>query len=408
MRKRSFTWAIIILLLPILACGLFGGDDDESGPGKAPAGAKAPAEAPAEAVAEEETVAEKVEEVVEAEPEAAEPEAAEPEPAESETVEFAGVTGLDEFSSYRVIFVMDFDGTSGGQPAVGHIEMSLESTKEPPARHLSIEMEGSPVADMGGANQLEFYDVGGTIYMYTEAMGDQWISMPGSDDDAFSEGFFAPDEDLELPKTAQCSSELETINNIPTRHCTFSEADVVPDEESYEDLRGDIWLAVDGNYIVKYQLEADGYSSNQGDMEDLFDFGSVSFLYELSEVNAELTITPPEEALNAPSLDFGGDVGDSGGEGDVSTGDLPVLDDAEELFSAAGFVTYYTQSDIAAAVDFYRQELTALGWIEDTDSAYSDETVALLSFEKEGSTLTLTLGKEDDGRVNVGLITAEQ
>lgn len=297
---------------------------------------------------------------------------------------------------------MDFDGTSSGQPTQGIIEMLLEFTKDPKATHLNMTMEGSTVEEMGGSNSFEFYDVDGTIYMYNGGQGGGWISMPSTDDLAFNEGFFAPDEDLELPETAICDLSPEMINGISATRCTFTEEDVQSEEATYGSLTGYAWVAEDGEFIVKYQLDAEGYQSLNPGEGDFFDVGSVSFVYELLEVNSDLTISPPEDAMNAESLDFE-NLGIS-----EDAGDMPVLDDAEEVIALGGIVTYYTSSDVAAVVDFYRQELPALGWTEAQDLSFIDEQTALLSFEnEEGKSLTLTIGADEDGRVNVGIIPSE-
>ncbi len=396
MHKRILIWTMIVFLLPTMACGLFGGGDDE-----APAAAPPPTQAPAQAEAPP-TVAPVVEETEEVVTDAPTEEPAQPETAGGEKVTFTGSPNLDQLSSYRVFFSMDFDGTSGGQPSQGYIEMILESTKDPKALHLDMEMEGSTVEQLGGSNNLEFYDVDGTMYIYNDAMGGQWISTPSGDDDTFQQGFFNPGEDLELPQTAVCDSAAEDINGISATHCSFTEDDVESDEATYENLTGDVWVAEDGGYIVKFELTAEGYQSVSQEQGSLFDFGDVSFAYELSDVDGDFTIMPPDEALDAPSFDFGG----GGGEEEAAP-EFPVLDDAEEVFSVAGITTYYTNSDVATAVDFYRQALPAEGWTEDAEGAFVDETTGLLTFEKEGATLTITLNQEDDGRVNVGLISSE-
>lgn len=346
-----------------------------------------------------------VEEVEQAPAPTAGPTEAVPElPAESQPVDFTGSPDLDQLSSYRLAFAIEFEGTSGGQPAEGYIEVNLESTKDPPATYLAMTMEGSTVEEVGGTNSLEFYDVGGTIYLYNAAGDDQWVSFPGTGEAAFTEGFFNPGETLVLPNTAVCDPEPEDINGILATHCFFTEQDVGRDKATYVTLSGDVWVAIDGGYIVRYEIEARGYQPvNQAMTGDLFDSGDVRFEYELSDVNADLTITPPDEALNAQGFDLGTDAGD----GELDTPELPLLEDAEELFSVAGITNYYTNVDVAAAVDFYRQELAVAGWIENVDEAYVDETTGLLSFGKDGTTLIITLDKEADGRVNVGLITSE-
>ncbi|MBN1995054.1 MAG: hypothetical protein JW953_20335 [Anaerolineae bacterium] len=391
MRKQKIFWIIVIFLMPVLACGIFGGA--EGGEAGLETDLGAPTAAASESPAAE-TVVEEVDTVKEEEPTKSD--------AISKSVKFTGVTNLDALSSYRVNFIMDFDGQSGGQPAKGHIEMTLEVTKDPPARHMTMSMEGTTVEEVGGTNAIEFYNFGDTVYMKNAVMGDQWISFSGGEAEAFQQGFFAPDEQLEVPDTANCAGQPETVNGVSAIHCSFTEKDIVSDEVAYEGLQGDVWVATEGNHIVKFILEAKNYRSLQQG-EGLFDFGSASFEYNLLDMNGDFTITLPEAAKNAGGVpDVSG--GDTGG---ADTGDIPVLDNAEETMSMSGFISYYTASDIATVVEFYRQELPALGWQEDANQGYADDSSALLSFSKEGKMLMVTITIEDD-RTSVIVATVDQ
>jgi hypothetical protein len=385
--RKHFILIIFILLLPALACGL-GGSSDEGDEGASQANLSAEeAATPAPA---EETVVEEVEVVEETQPEPA---------MDEETSEaFTGVSGLGQLSSYRVNFIMEFDGQSGGQASQGRIEMTLEETRNPPARHLMMTMEGTTVEEVGGANEMDIYMMGDTVYMKNAAMGDSWISFTGGEAESFEEGFFAPDEQLEMPDTASCSG-TETVNGVEAKRCSFSEEDIAEEGVTFESLQGDVWVAVDGGYIVKYTMTATGYSSDT-DEEELFGFGDVSFEYNLTDANGDFAIALPPEAENAGGMDLGG----LGGVGDADPGDIPVLDDAEELMSMGGLVTYYTAAGVPDVVDYYRQQLPALGWVENTDQGYSDESTALLNFEKDGQSMMVTVTIED-GRTSV-IVTA--
>ncbi len=404
MRNKYFIWILVIFLLPALACGLGGGDEGAEGETQADLSAEEAAATPVPPAEEEQTVVEEVETVEETEPQEETQQAA--------SEEFTAVSGLDNLSAYRVNFVMAFDGQSGGEEMVGRIEMTLEETKTPPARHLQMTMEGSTVEELGGANAMDVYMMDDTVYMMNSAMGENWISFSGGEADSFEQGFFAPDEQLEMPETATCSG-TETVNGVEAKHCTFTEEDIADADVSIESLQGDVWVAVDGNYIVKYTMTASGYESAEPDQEDLFGFGDVSFEYNLTDVNGDFTITLPPAAENASGMGFGeesGDTGDSGAGtgGGAGTGDIPVLDDAEELLTmGSDFVSYYTATPVADVAAYYRQELPALGWTENADQSYSDDSTALLNFEKDGRTLMVTVTVEED-RTNVIVTAVDQ
>ena len=115
-----------------------------------------------------------------------------------------------------------------------------------------------------------------------------------------SQGFNAPETLLYLPTTGFLSPEPEEINGILTHHYSFSEADNIIDERyTFTGVKGDVWIAVEGNYVVKYELEGEIERTNippgQEDLA-LFKSGYVGLKFELSDANGDFTITPPAEA----------------------------------------------------------------------------------------------------------------
>ncbi len=339
--------------------------------------------------------------------------------APTEGTVFSGVMGLDQFSSYRIDFVMDFNGERTGQPVIGGVTMLMENTNEPIARYLSMELNGSLTEEAGGFNRTDIYEVDGTMYLYAEAAGfGQWISMESDGAEASSiEGdLFVPEEDLSIPDTVDCSGETEMVNGVSTTHCTFNANDVSDQEFTADSATGHVWVATDGDYIVKYTLEGIGFQATANDDMDFFDKGDIYLEYSIRDINATFTITPPAEALNAIGFDLDGLLG--GGSGDEQTSDeatspgtssqLPYLDDAQEVTSLGPITTYYTNNNITIAIDFYRQALSSDGWTEETDIAFIAADTALLSFNNGSQNLTLTLNQEADGRINVGLIITDQ
>ncbi|MFQ5576486.1 MAG: hypothetical protein ACE5G8_05795 [Anaerolineae bacterium] len=321
--------------------------------------------------------------------------------AEEATIEFNSIDAtLANFTSYRTQLVMTYEGTtSSGTPTAGKIDVLTEQTKEPPALHMTMRVEGDTVAEMGGQGLVEVYTVGDTTYLQNPEDG-SWMSFSGGGaEDAFGGGFLSADELVDIPKTARRSLLPQTVNGISTWHYTFDESDIVDETTSLQSASGEMWVAVDGGYPVKFVMEATGSSMSEAEGE-LFESGSFKIEYELKDVNAGFTITPPEEALNA-----GGFFGGSGEE--TGQTDLPMLDDADVQFSMAGMVSYYTAAGVNQVVEFYRAQLPPLGWTADTSFEMVSDDGALLNFTKEGVELTLSVNREDDGRVNVSLFSGQ-
>jgi len=494
MKKKRLTWALIIFLLPALACSL-GGGGDESASSDVSFGA----DETAQAAPTQPPVEEDVEELEEEETTT--------ESAQPESAPLDATTSTGQLDSFRMNTFLEFTGatgqSTGDETTSQRQEYMLEVTRNPTARHqiTTIKSEGAIETDV----QSEYFMIDDVTY--TSTLGN-WIAQAGL---IGQSQFISPEQMVPVPDTATCDPEPEEVNGISAIHCIFTEQDNVAHSLDAATIQGDIWIAQEGNYVVKYNLEAQNVNLKGKFNQGFSQFETYGIGYELSDINADISITLPPEAegtqiidvsdstggssglnvppsaevfLDSPSglnyfstaslqtlVDFhredltaagwqedptesfvdehsallvfenetgimrvfiyrdidGGyfvsitlpfeppDItgGGSGDTGDGSTGsgggaeassDMPVLDDATDLFSTGQVTTYYTALDVAAVVEFYRAELPALGWTEDTGTSFSNESTALLNFNKDGATLTLAVNQEEEGRVNVSMI----
>ena len=434
--QQRWMWFILILGLFVLGCGLFGRAEEAANETKVTAEAaakeaeaavqeaakeveKAAAEAAKEA---EQAAAEAAKEVEQAKEEVAkeveqakEEVAKEVEPAkeevtkaeemeEAELVAESLENTLQNLSSYRWQFNMEFEGVDNqGQAESGQVKMLLESIKEPAAMHLQMEVEGNVAEELGGAAVVEIYAADDVAYMKNPEDG-AWFSFPaeGFVSDFFGQGFFNPDEIIELPDSARRSVLPQEVNGISTWHYTFDETDVDDAEFELEEANGEIWVAREGGYPVKLVLEATGAATNTNAEDQLFTSGTLKMNYELVDVNADFTIEVPEEALSAEGL------GDAFGAVDPAEIEWPIMADATVDFAMEGLVSYTVQGSIADVVEFYRAEMPAQGWTSQADSEVITEESALMTFTRDDTELSLIVSKEADGSLSVVLSTTEQ
>ena len=223
----------------------------------------------------------------------------------SKPVPFTATTGLDTFSSYRMDFAISFDGVRQGQPTVGRLDGTLEATRYPSAKHLWVTMEGDASGQVAGLERAEVYEIGNTVYFQNPQDG-SWMSLPSGLVYSMlpSDMAISPEAYINLPVTAVRQSGLETINGVVTRRYTFGR-DNLADGSSYDRVKGTAWVAVRGNYIVKYEATITGdLQTIVPDGMDLMDNGTVTMVYEMSDVNSDLTIEPPirNRGLNLGSL----------------------------------------------------------------------------------------------------------
>jgi hypothetical protein len=74
--------------------------------------------------------------------------------------------------------------------------------------------------------------------------------------------------------------------------------------------------------------------------------------------------------------------------------DIPILESERlVLGGAVDSLQYAARSDLAAAVEFYRREMTARGWVETPDSRLSDHA-AILVFQLGDRMAKVTIGED--------------
>jgi hypothetical protein len=164
------------------------------------------------------------------------------------------------------------------------------------------------------------------------------------------------------------------INGVNTDHYSFSQGDLDGSgaiSESIENFQGDLYLSDEG-YLVRIAISGEGSAGLAG-LAGVAE-GSVEYQLDYFDVGEPVDITVPEGCDSAGSSD------------------LPIISDATDLFSAAGFTTYLTKLDFDEIVNFYKVEMEADGWSLDLESSF--ENTATLAFGRDGSTVTLIVAED--------------
>ncbi|MCP4425568.1 MAG: hypothetical protein GY803_13825 [Chloroflexi bacterium] len=386
-KKLSWILALILLLsLPALACGPFGGDEEaEATAVPAPPDTEEPAEPAAvdEPAAEPTTPPPAVEEPTE------EP-AEEPEPTAETAVEPDEAPPLDDsvlqlstinelpFDSYRLTLALDFTGVKADGEEVNQImSADFAFSTEPPANSMSITFTG--IEEDMGMDSIEMAQIEETTYMVIPEMG--CITTQGEDmfqDNPFAE-MLAPDEFLQNLEDAQYEGE-ETVNGILTLHYSIDkEALQTTGDNELESGEGHLYIAKDGGFLVRMVMDATGKI-------DFFEEG----VDQDGDMHIEINLTNVDEPVDI--------VMPAGCEGEAAGGgsEFPMVDDAYEISSFGGVVSYKTALTTEEVLAFYDEALAAEGWTKDEDGSFVGGGSALVSFTREDESLNLTIGPDDD------------
>jgi hypothetical protein len=243
--------------------------------------------------------------------------------------------GLAELSSYRSVLTVSFDGSRAGQPLRWSRTSTLQATKSPPARRLTVAVSGTG-AESGETSLAE---KNGAAYAWSATNPCTATSLDPANSTLQQ---MEPAASLTGVLGAE-EAGRETLNGAETTRYTFDERALA--ESSLNKSRGELWLATKGGYLVRYRLTTTGDSTYFRDATR----GTLTWDYELKEINRPLSIDLP--AACAPGLV-----------------DAPMLPGASDVQSQPGVLQYHTTTSLADAVAFYKKQFVALGWTPPSQS----------------------------------------
>ena len=265
--------------------------------------------------------------------------------------------GLADLSSYKSSLIMTFDGTRDGQAEKWSKTYVMLSVKDPQARQWTIEKTGDfsnldPVflAEMDGVG----YARGGEEACNATAIGEGDSLTSRLELASLLTGVIGADE-----------AGQETVNTIAATHYTFDQRAL--GEQDLTESTGEMWVASEGGYIVKYLLTSKGKSDYFGEGLE----GTLALDYELTDPDKAVTITLPEDC--PPGMV-----------------DAPQLQNASNLTSSPGLLTYDTSTSLADAIAFYQKELEGLGWKAQGDPGVS-ESRAILNYTQSDQTMSVII-----------------
>lgn len=278
---------------------------------------------------------------------------------EEEQISLPSVTsGLESLDSYRSHFKMTFEGTAEGEAEQWVYEMEMEQVRAPFARRVVI--RGTD-AEEG----LEIVHIGDRQYV---VFGEgQCISSSAEEGEALDMEIFEPEDVIGGLENARRVRPDERVNGILCQHYVFDETAVA--WGGFAHAEGEVWVAVEGDYVVKYTLQADGKDPATGNE------GHLVWEYKIRDVNVPITIEPPPGCEAVES-------------------EFPIMPDASDVTTMGSRVMYTSASSFDDVLAFYQEQMPANGWGETGDSFITSDS-AMLSYTKEGRTVTITLTGED-------------
>jgi hypothetical protein len=318
-----------------------------------------------------------------------------PEPVQEQELDLSNLATPTDLSSYRSNMRLVVSGTENGEQTEGVLEFLIEYTSEPLAQRIVISGEGFGGAE-GDIGSIELYRVEDVGYM---KLGEEWISMPITDDPLDDIGLISPDDMLAdtCGWQAQGTTDYKGVN---VKHYALDQADLescMTAEQMAEigeitEASGDLYIHAEENYIVAMHLimEGDNFQLSMGAGQEVVEQGRVELDYEMLDVNAPITIDVPEEALAGGALPE----------------DIPLPEDAQEVNNMFGMISYNSDTSPEELAEFYQAQMPENGWTEVSMEELSG--MYMMEYSKDGRTASLIINTDDDtGKTSV-LITIDE
>jgi hypothetical protein len=178
---------------------------------------------------------------------------------------------------------VQFTGDNADYSATYHYDAEVNTGAS--AVHIVVSVD-SAAASALPSNQVEAIWIGNQLWL---KVGNQpWILIPeGVAEAQFDEQMVAADDFLPYAPPVQQVEPDEVINGVLSHHYIYNLQDC-PLEYGTVSGNGDIYTAVDGNYVVRYTLDGSGTFD-----EYLVGSGTLRLVYDTYDVGASIDINPP-------------------------------------------------------------------------------------------------------------------
>ncbi len=353
MRTSRFLKIVTLLsvfALLLSACSLFG---KSSTPEATPEGAAPEAAAPA----------------AEGAPPAEEGEEAPPEP--------MGDT-LDALDSYRLTFKLSAEGKNElGNDLNETLDLLQEANNVDLTYH--ILRTGAQVELETGLDTEEIYVFGDKTYVLDTFETDSPCTVFFTEENHLDFAYvFALEEMFPTITQGKLLEEGVEVNGVSTNHYAVEALDTY--YGSMEKFTAEIWVAQDGEQVIRFSGEAEGEMEISGEPGT----GKMNWEYNLADINQSVEVAFPELCQ----------------EQETSMSEIPIPDNATNRETDEGYFVFDSTDSADVLAEYYKTELVNGGW-ELTDEL-SDESLYILTFTKGERELQVEIGPgEDEGITNV-------
>jgi hypothetical protein len=260
----------------------------------------------------------------------------------------AGLAGL---KSYHMQLVQEFDGELDGQPIQTKVEHTGDEVKSTNTEFVDLQQ----IAENGKTESFLTGVIGNASYRRS---GDEnatcHITWNENEKNAPS---LWPVDMIPIITAGKKTGE-EEINGVKAAHYTLDDASL--GVFYFEKVDGDLWMKEPDGFIVKLELNLKGSENAFGKGRS----GTKKLSYELTKINANDDFISPK------------------GCQPVLTG-VPIMTDAVREYRLPDILRYYSPSNPEKVLAFYKEQLSAQGWLMGSPHESSSKGQVILFIKTE-------------------------
>lgn len=279
-------------------------------------------------------------------------------------------TGLDTLSKYKVDYSLKFEGTFKGNPSDWTTNYTMMVDKDPQTRLMTYTQSG--LDSFSPYQELEGF-MGGIYYSRATTESPCMASFSDPEMDPLVE---LPELAGKLPKINKMTSSGtgEIISGIETQLYTFDASGL--NSRSGADVDGKLWLAKEGNYLVKFEMSLAG----DNNIFDADTSGTFTWNYQLQPLESSSSILPADCPLPLP--------------------ELPSVKNSTNLLVFPGYMTFETNMTPDEVLSFYQQNLPS-SQFSLVDDIRTGSEVASMVYSDGTQNINFSVIKGNPTRVNI-------
>jgi hypothetical protein len=280
--------------------------------------------------------------------------------------------GLSSVGSYRAQLTTAFAGAEGGQTADWSMTSVVVNGGADAGWHSTVTTSGAGAP----AEPVEVWLRNGIAYSAAPGESCSGRQVEGADLLAVTS---EPAASLPAVVGAETVGQ-ESVDGVQANHYAFDQRAIGLDGVAR--AAGELWLAVDGAYLVRYRLTITAGSEYFGSDGQ----GTLSYDYNLTDVNQPLDVGLP---------------------GDCPAGliDAPVANGATNVLSVPGLLQYDTTASVNDALAYYEDQAGALGWTL-IQGPLTSENAGLIEYTTAQGPISI-LATAGDGATTVSITFGE-